>query len=314
MVFIRFEPKFRYTAFGFRIASEIEFPELLPGSDRGPADIEIGMADLLDAWKEEETANRIYRVQDNRVLFHFPDVAIASISDGRKIGVCPLPGVDERLVRLYILGSCMGAVLFQKRILPLHGSAIVIGGRAYAIVGNSGAGKSTLAAAFVERGYSLLTDDVIAVSVLPEAGGVPHVIPAYPQQKLWQESISLLEIQASEYRPLWNKADKFGIPVVSKFASEPIPLAGIFELTAAKQSGVQLHPVERLESLPLLRYHTYRNFLIAPLHLEQWHFDASVAIARATPIYRLTRSSGEYTLHELPGRILQTVEKESIVL
>ena len=38
----------------------------------------------------------------------------------------------------------MGALLMQRKILPLHGSAIAIDGKAYAFVGDSGAGKSTL--------------------------------------------------------------------------------------------------------------------------------------------------------------------------
>ena len=53
----------------------------------------------------------------------------------------------------------------QRKVLPLHGSAIAINGKAYAIIGDSGAGKSTLALAFLNRGYRLLTDDVIAVSL-----------------------------------------------------------------------------------------------------------------------------------------------------
>ena len=58
-----------------------------------------------------------------------------------------------------------GALLMQRKILPLHGSAVAIDGKAYAIVGDSGAGKSTLASAFLNKGYQLLSDDVIAVSL-----------------------------------------------------------------------------------------------------------------------------------------------------
>ena len=75
---------------------------------------------------------------------------------------------DEDVIRLYILGTCMGAILMQRKILPLHGSAIEIDGKAYAIVGDSGAGKSTLASAFLKQGYQLVSDDVIAVSLSQE--------------------------------------------------------------------------------------------------------------------------------------------------
>ena len=38
--------------------------------------------------------------------------------------------IDEDIIRLYILGTCMGAILMQRKILPLHGSAIAINGKA----------------------------------------------------------------------------------------------------------------------------------------------------------------------------------------
>ena len=38
----------------------------------------------------------------------------------------------------YLLGTCMGTILMQRKILPLHGSAIEIEGKVYAIVGDSG--------------------------------------------------------------------------------------------------------------------------------------------------------------------------------
>ena len=41
----------------------------------------------------------------------------------------------------------------EKDILPLHGSAVAINGKAYAFMGNSGAGKSTLASALINQGY-----------------------------------------------------------------------------------------------------------------------------------------------------------------
>ena len=81
-------------------------------------------------------------------MIRIPDTAIFSIQEGKQIIVSPMGNTCEDKIRLYILGICMGALLMQRGILPLHGSAINIDGKVYAILGNSGAGKSTLAAAF----------------------------------------------------------------------------------------------------------------------------------------------------------------------
>lgn len=98
-------------------------------------------------------------------MFQVADTAIFAIQNGDTIQVSPMAGADEAKIRLFLLGTCMGALLMQRKILPLHGSAIAIDGKAYAFVGHSGAGKSTLASAFINKGFQLLSDDVIAVTL-----------------------------------------------------------------------------------------------------------------------------------------------------
>ena len=87
------------------------------------------------------------------VMFQVPDIAIFAIQDGNKIFVSPMKEYEEDMIRLWILGTCMGAILMQRKVYPLHGSAVIINGKAYAFVGDSGAGKSTLASAFIQQGY-----------------------------------------------------------------------------------------------------------------------------------------------------------------
>ncbi len=160
--------------------------------------------------------NHYFVIKENDCLFKIPHTGLFLIKDGKEIFFTPLKGASDDHIRLYLLGTCMGAILLQRKILPLHGSAVVIDGKAYAIVGDSGAGKSTLASAFLKRGYSLLSDDVIPVSMSEENG--PMVTPAYPQQKLWLESLNQFGMESSDYRPLFERETKFAIPVQSQFA------------------------------------------------------------------------------------------------
>ena len=116
----------------------------------------------------------------------------------------------------------MGILLMQRRILPLHGSAIAIDGKAYVFIGESGAGKSTIASSFMKKGYQLLSDDVIAVSLLD--GDKPWVIPAYPQQKLWQDSLNHFGMKTNDYMPLFDRETKYSVPVAEQFYNKPLPL------------------------------------------------------------------------------------------
>lgn len=299
-----------YKAFGLHIASDIALPELVRAADDlGKADIEIVVEDLSAAIVDAVYHQTYYAVKNQRIFLDIPEVAVFCVEEGRRISVSPAEGADTDKIRLYLLGTCMGALLFQRRVLPLHGSAVVIEGRAYAIVGDSGAGKSTLAAAFVSRGYKLLSDDVIPVAISPE--GAPLVIPAYPQQKLWQESLEQLGMEMDRYHPLYEEVNKFAIPVAGSYCTNPIPLGGVFELVAADMPAaeVQIEPIHGLERFPLLRYHTYRNLLIPLMNLEQWHFSSSVSVAGRVEMNRIVRARAGFTAHHIVSRILDMVSQ-----
>ena len=162
-----------YKAFGFTVSSEIPLQEL-PNIhvENDVVDIVIEKADLSTLWSENSESKEDFVIKKDLIMFHVSETALFLIKDGSRIFVSPFEGSQEDEIRLFILGTCMGAILLQRKILPLHGSAIAIEGKAYAIVGDSGAGKSTLASAFLNRGYQLLTDDVIAVSF--SADNIPY--------------------------------------------------------------------------------------------------------------------------------------------
>ncbi|CAM3324348.1 MULTISPECIES: phosphoenolpyruvate carboxykinase (ATP) [Paenibacillus] len=296
-----------YKAFGLTIHSDIPLPELQPAPNLGAsADITVSYADLKEAWLEESSAaNASFVCTANRVMFRVPELAIFAIENGTLISVFPEKSGAEDRIRLYVLGSCMGAILLQRRILPLHGSAIVVNHKAYAFVGHSGHGKSTLASALLQRGYRLLTDDVIAVTL--DEQNTPLVTPAYPQQKLWQESLDVFGMNSVDYRPLADRETKYAIPVVEQFSNAKVPLAGVFELVKSNCDKVRIQPIDRLGRLPLLYLHTYRNLLLSGSGLTDWHFDFTARLSGHIDVYRLERPLNESTVHELAELVLTTI-------
>ncbi len=141
-----------YEAFGLSVRSEIPLPELLEIKDkRDRFDIHIMEADLTELWTKEVEPPQKFLANNNRLLYKIKNVGIFSIEKGKEIVVSPFKGADVNVIRLYILGTCMGIILLQRNFLPLHGSAIAINGKAYAFVGDSGAGKSTLASVFLKQ-------------------------------------------------------------------------------------------------------------------------------------------------------------------
>ncbi|MFC5773371.1 aldolase [Ectobacillus antri] len=295
---------FLYKAFGFVITSEIALPELVTANPAAP-DISIIIADSkVDSMLIEKPYYHF--VEDDTVRFYIPDVGSFFIAAGKEIIIYPVEGADEGLLRLYVLGTCMGVILMQRRILPLHGSAVVIEGKAYAFIGESGAGKSTLASTLLQRGYQLLSDDVIAISLL---GNVPFVTPSYPQQKLWQDSLQSLKMDSKEYLSIYGREDKYSVPV-SSYVLDQVPLAGIFELDKTDNDEIYFRAMNTLEGLQLSFSHTYRNFLLPRLGLMEWHFQMSASIVNQIDVYQLHRPTSRFCAEELVAIIINTVKKE----
>ena len=308
---ISIKKKYTYDAFGLNILSELPLPELnrpvFPGDH---IDVSIKLSDLSIDKIELDQKNG-FTVRSHYVAFEVPSLAIFSIKNGKEIVVAPLNDFDEAKARLYILGTCMGVILMQQQTLPLHGSAIAINGRAYAIIGNSGAGKSTLASAFIQKGYKLISDDVIPVTFSNDR--IPMVQPTYPQQKLWEESLNEFGVDAKKYQPLFERETKYSVPVKNSFYNKPIPLAGIFELVKGSGESVEIRQTNGLESFRILLHHTFRGSLLQRLGLKEWHFIYSSEILKSVNTFQVTRSSSNFTPYELVSKILNIVKEGNLI-
>lgn len=301
-----------YEAYGLTISSEIPLPELLPiNVEDGKTDIVIEKADLHTLWSEHSVPDDDFVIKKDWIMFHVSKTAIFLIQSGNRIEFSPIDAAQEDEIRLYLLGTCMGAILMQRKILPIHGSAVAIDGKAYAIVGDSGAGKSTLASAFLKRGYKLMSDDVIPVTLNHE--NIPIVTPSYPQQKLWLESLNHFEMDSNNYQPLIVREDKFAVPVQSQFFSEPLPLAGVFELIKGEDSEIDIKPIQSLQRFYKLYHHTYRNFFIQKSGLMDWHFNTSARMIKKIEFFQIRRPTNRFTATDLSEIILHVLKGEEMV-
>ncbi|GAB6455621.1 HPr kinase [Bacillus luti] len=298
-----------YKAFGLFIISDILLPELPNVQNKMDSiDIEVRIKDLSKKWMNLSDKQDEFVINKGLVMFQVPDIAIFAIQDGNKIFVSPMKEYEEDMIRLWILGTCMGAILMQRKVYPLHGSAVIINGKAYAFVGDSGAGKSTLASAFIQQGYQFLSDDVIAISFSSDTNS-PVVIPSYPQQKLWQDSLDKLGMGINNYQSIYGRETKYSVPVLSEYIAEPIPLEGVIELVKTENEEAGIRQIEKLERFYTLYHHTFRNFLIQGLGLMEWHFMTSAAILNKVDLYELCRPARGYSAPQLVSLILKTVNK-----
>jgi len=307
----RANSRYSYQAFGLNIDSEIPLPELVPLPDSNGSGkterVSISYSELAAIGAERVEGDANFLVEHDDVLFRVPEIACFRVRNGTNVSVCPVPGANADQIRLYLLGSCLGIILIQRKILPLHGSAVAINGKAYAIVGRSGAGKSTLSTLLLQQGFRLISDDLIPIVMDEE--DVPMAMPAYPQQKLWQQSLDELGIDSSHGSPLFDRETKFAIKVPSQFCSESLPLAGVFELIKT-ESKTAIRPIRTMERFPILLKHTYRGFLVKRLGLMEWHFQTLSRFVGKIKFYQLSRPDDRFAAPLLADYLLDVINKE----
>ncbi|WP_372696350.1 hypothetical protein [Immundisolibacter sp.] len=200
---------------------------------------------------------------------------------------------DDRLLRLFLLGSVLGALWHQRGRLPLHAGAVDVDGRAWAFAGPSGAGKSSLVVAMAASGAGYLCDDVCVLDVLDD--GHAHAWPGLARLRVSPEICALLAL--GDCPP----PDPFGKHALFPPWPRPAgarPLAGIVILETDPAAAQPV--MDRLEApaaLTALLTHTYRTEYL-PMEHRARHFGHCAALVRAVPVYRLRRPWGT---RRLPG-------------
>jgi len=106
----------------------------------------------------------------------------------REIVAYPHPDLQPDALRQTLIGQLLPLVLSLSGRLVLHASAVRAPEGLIAFIGRSGAGKSTIAAALAAAGYSLATDDCVALECRQ---GRWYGIPFHSGVRLWRDSADL---------------------------------------------------------------------------------------------------------------------------
>lgn len=288
-----------YRAFGLTIESEFFIVQVPLALCSVPPDVTIKKSDL--SWLSIMPDDG-FLVADQEISFAVEDLAKFRIRNGSCIEVDLYPVCKESLLSVFLMGSCMGAVLHQRNLFLLHGSCVTNGRYAVLITGDSGAGKSTLASEFLVHGWKLLTDDV---AVLDDVETIPEVQSSYPSQKLWQDALEHYNRKKEEIHSLYfdGPREKFGINVSSSFADGKYPLKGIIRLYPVDYP-CHIQAIEGMARVDQLLRNTYRMYMITPDRYQE-HFRRCVALSDKVQMAFALREKGKSCAAELYEMIIR---------
>jgi hypothetical protein len=286
-----------YRLFGLNLRSQIGLAGLAPAAEGGEADVEVVFGEVPPGDHPPG-----YSATADGTLLAVPKVGRYLIRAGREIVVEPAEDASERNLRLFLLGSAIGALLHQRGLLPLHANAIDIGGRAVAFSGHSGAGKSTIAAWFHDRGYPILADDVCVIGF--DESGRALAYPGIPRLRLWREALEASGRDAGAYDRSFDDMDKYDVPTANDSKLEPMPLAAIYLLRKADEGGdAAIERLTGVEAVETLISNTYRGGYLRTIGRTAEHLAACLKVVRAVPVFRAARLWGFERFDEQARRL-----------
>jgi len=137
------------------------------------------------------------------------------------------PSSPAENMRYFLIYGALPMLLIQRGIFLLHGSAVSDGQRALVLLGASLSGKSTLAAGFWQRGWKLISDELVVCTPDPAKG--IYIQPGVPQILLWQNAIEQLGLDSSLVSAA-RVPKQFLLSVGKRFEEKPMPVQIIFHL------------------------------------------------------------------------------------
>lgn len=281
-----------YDVFGLRLRSELALPDLVAAQDHS-ADIDVDVA-LGDVALAPADAQAVWGLtgSGDRAVLTVHNIARFEIIGGNRIVVDRSTGAASADVRLFLLGSAFGALLHQRGLLPLHANAIQIGHGAAAFMGRSGAGKSTMAAAFLDRGFTLLADDVCVVT--SDDGAAPMAQPGLPRLRLWRDAVEASGRRPNDLEIAFAGQEKYVVPTHSVQAASAVPLGRIYLLgeLPTGETGPRIRRLNGVEAVSAIMANIYRGHYLKLLGGSERNYRQCLALVRTVPVFSVQRQWG----------------------
>jgi hypothetical protein len=279
---------FAYSAYNLCVYSEFPFPELIPCkptpeiTKRSP-DVLICLRQIHESEAKASDGGHSFLgflELENSIVGRF------LVEFGHKIVVEPDPGIDEALIRPFILGPAFAILLRQRGLLVLHSSSIVMNGGTVGFTGHSGMGKSTLANAFYNQGYPLLTDDIMAIQV---EGKQPLTFPGYPYVKLLPDAANALGYNFETLSLIHTGVVKRNNCLIQGFQQTPLPIWRLYVLEDVQVPQNEIEVLKFQDAVvQLIRYSRATNLLLSPEFVGS-HFRQCSNLVKSVSVCRLKR-------------------------
>jgi hypothetical protein len=291
-----------YKVYGLNIGSELELPELSPVQNI-KVDVTIGFGKVPEHLPEVRGSGVLFEAAFNDFLFKFEGIGRYRVQDGSRIIIQPEREALPAEIRLVLLGSSIGALLHQRGMLAIHGSAITDGKQTTILSGPSGVGKSTLAAGLLELGYSVIADDISVIGQNEKQhfiveSGIPHL-------KLWKDVLAHLN-KTDDFSKVRPQLEKYRIPI-PVLEEETPSLSKIVILSPSNSTDFSYSEILGRDKFHLLRNTTYRLQFIDKMNKTEVHYRNLSQVVNSVQMFHANRPHDPLNILEFAKYISEII-------
>lgn len=224
--------------------------------------------------------------------------------------VCALDSPERlRAAEIWLMGAALSLWNELRGVPALHAAAVAIRGRGVGVLATSKGGKSSLAAACMQAGHPLLTDDVLMVH--PSEGAIVGE-PSIPQMRMWPDQARHFVGTVAGLPRVVSHLTKRRVPVgaggFGTFQGGAVPMGHLLlPERRPDATTVQLEPVPPQEALIELVRHSFLPRSVAALDLSARRLSVLVPLAQQAPMYRLIYPDGVEHLPDVVAAVEELV-------
>jgi hypothetical protein len=300
--------RYYYTAYGLNIVSKIELPELMPRIEPEqlrPLDIEIVDGNIEIKFDGPIISRPFFQASQTDCLLSTPEGSQYWLHNGNRVVININQSGLSEIVRYFLIYGALPILLIQRGIFLLHGSAISNGQHALVLLGGSRSGKSTLAAGSWQRGWRLISDELIVCTLDPAQRIC--VQPGIPQILLWRDALDQLKMDYELAKPT-RIPNQFILGAGEKFEQKPVPIQTIFCLerqsNKAPQPDVSWGHTKFLQVLQK----TYLPHFPRPQAIHVKQAQIPMMLAATIPLKTILWTSHDYRVDNLLDKLLEQIK------
>lgn len=290
---------FKYNIYNLKILSEISLSDIKETQFEDKEDIKI----ILEKYtgNPELLNNTSLKFENNEFEMIQKDIGIFNISENT-IKVIYSEKTTNEEISLFVLGTCIGYLLYKNDYLPIHGSSIYTDKGAVFFIGNSGHGKSTLLNTFISKNYKMISDDIIG---LKEINNQMNIYSSFPRTKIWKDTAEKLNIETNNLNKIHRDLDKFSFPIPENLFFDSITKPYIvYDLIPYDKDKIIIENISnKAEIIKSLYINTYRLSLMNNLFKHQLQFNIITKLAGLIKFRRVYRPKNYNNIIELSDLI-----------